>query len=85
MANAARIEADYVTPAEYLAIEVVSVARHEYLADAVYAMSGTTVAHRRIISNLDRELGQQLRGYGCEAFTSEIKVCIQVGGDCFYC
>ena len=84
MASALHVEADYVTPEEYLASEAASNERHEYLAGAVYAMSGTTVTHGRIIHNIDRELGQQLRGRRCEAFTSEIKVRIRVGTDQFY-
>ena len=67
-----------------MASEAVSDVRHEYLAGVVYAMSGTTVTHGRIIHNIDRELGQQLRGRRCEAFTSEIKVRIRVGADEFY-
>ena len=84
MATALRFEADYVTPEEYLAMEAGSDVRHEYLAGAVYAMSGTTMAHGRIIANVSSELVRQLRGRRCEAFTSEIKVRIQVGADSFY-
>ena len=84
MATAVHVEADYLSPEEYLAREAVSDVRHEYLAGAVYAMSGTTVAHGRIISNIFGELARQLRGRRCEAFTSEIKVRIQIGADSFY-
>ena len=84
MASALHVEADYVTPEEYLASEAASSERHEYLAGAVYAMSGTTAAHGRIIQNIMRELGQQLRGRRCEAFTSEIKVRIPVGRESFF-
>ena len=84
MASALQVEAEYVTPEEYLAGEAVSDVRHEYLAGVVYAMSGTTMTHGRIIHNIDRELGQQLRGRRCEAFTSGIKIRIRVGADEFY-
>ena len=42
------------------------------------------VAHGRIVGNISGELARQLRGRRCEAFTSEIKVRIQFGADCFY-
>ena len=84
MTNALQVEAEYVTPEEYLASEAVSDARHEYLAGAVYAMSGTTMGHGRIIRNLLSELARQLRGRRCEAFTSEIKVRIPIGRESFY-
>ena len=84
MATALRFEADHVTPEEYLAMEAGSDVRHEYLAGAVYAMSGTMVAHGRLVGNISSELARQLRGRRCEAFTSEIKVRIQVGADSFY-
>ena len=84
MAGALHAEADYVTPNEYLASEAAGNVRHEYLAGAVYALSGTTVAHGWIIQNMMRELGLQLRGHRCEAFTSEIKVRIPVGADSLF-
>ena len=84
MASALQVEADYVTPEEYLASEAASDVRHEYLAGAVYAMSGTTMGHGRIIRNLLGEFVRQLRGRRCEAFASEIKVRIPVGRDSFY-
>ena len=84
MASALQVEAEYVTPEGYLASEAVSDVRHEYLAGVVYAMSGTTVAHGRIIHNIDSDLGRQLHGRRCEAFTSEIKVRIPIGRDSFY-
>ena len=84
MGNALLAEAYHVTPEEYLASEAASNERHEYLAGTVYAMSGTTMNHGRIIHNVDRELGQQLRGRRCEVVTSELKVRIRVGMDEFY-
>ena len=84
MASALQVKAEYVTPEEYLASEAASDVRHEYLAGVVYAMSGTTVTHGRIIHNLDSDLGRQLRGRRCETFTSEIKVRIPVGRDSLF-
>ena len=67
----------YVTEEDYLAAEEVSEVRHEYLAGAVYAMAGASRPHNRIASNLIRELGNQLRGKRCEAFSTDLKLRIR--------
>ena len=81
----AQVVADYhVTPEEYLAGELIADRKHEYVAGIVYAMSGTTSGHGRIITSIIRELGSQLSGRRCEAFTSELKVRIRTAGAHFY-
>ncbi len=84
MGNAQAVADYYVTPEEYLAGELIAERRHEYVAGIVYAMSGTTTGHGRILTNISRELSQQLRGRRCEAFTSELKVRIQTQKSHFY-
>lgn len=77
--------AGYLTsPEEYLAAERLSETKHEYLAGVVYAMAGTSVDHNRIAVNILRELGNQLRGHPCEAFSSDVKVRIESMGSRFY-
>ena len=65
---------DYISPEEYLSGELIAEARHEYVAGVVYAMSGTTVGHWRIVTSIVQSLGNQLAGRRCEVFSSEIKV-----------
>ena len=76
MGNAVRADY-YQTPEEYLAGERVSQEKHEYLAGVIYAMAGTSIGHDRIAGNIYGELRQQLRGTPCEAFSSDVKVCIR--------
>lgn len=65
---------DLISPASYLAQELQSTTKHEYLGGVVYAMSGASNRHNRIATNVTVALGSQLRGRSCEAFNSDTKV-----------
>ena len=69
---------------EYLRHEEVSEIRHEYIAGRVYAMSGGTIEHIRIVRNLAAALHPVLRGSHCEHFESEVKVWIEAWRCYFY-
>lgn len=64
------------TPAEYLARERPSATRHEYLDGYLFEMAGASREHNLITSNLNRELGSQLRDRPCEVYSSEMRVCV---------
>jgi Uma2 family endonuclease len=66
---------------EYLEGEEHASVRHEYVRGQVYAMVGTTRAHNKIALTLAATLRSHLRGSGCEAFMSDMKVRID---DIFY-
>jgi Uma2 family endonuclease len=63
-----------VTVDEYLAGELNSSVKHEYLGGVVYAMSGAKVAHNRIATNISGMLYTRLRRKPCEPFNSDMKV-----------
>jgi Uma2 family endonuclease len=58
---------------EYLTFEEGSNVRHEYIDGQVYAMSGGSANHNRIVKNLSREL-DAARVRGCESFFSDLRV-----------
>ncbi|HVF27794.1 MAG TPA: Uma2 family endonuclease [Pyrinomonadaceae bacterium] len=62
------------TVEEYLRMERAADVRHEYLDGEIFEMSGETVSHGRISSNIIISLGGQLRGKGCDVFTKDMKV-----------
>lgn len=66
-----------LTVEEYLAAEIDSEVRHEYLGGYLYAMAGGKNAHGRIAVNFLISLGTQLKGKACEAFNSDTKVRIE--------
>ena len=68
----------WVSPAQYLAQELDSSYKSEYVGGAIYAMSGAKNRHNRIATNAIGALVQRLRGRRCEAFNSDTKVRIQL-------
>jgi len=60
--------------AEYLEAERQSPVRHELVQGEAVAMSGASLAHNRIVSNLVLALGPKLRARGCDVFSSDMRV-----------
>lgn len=51
--------------------------RHEYEDGEVFAMSGSTVEHNAIISNINREFSIQFKGRPCQVYASGLKLRIE--------
>jgi Uma2 family endonuclease len=64
----------YFTPEEYLDIERMSPIKHEYLQGQIVAMAGASKAHVIITGNLSALLINHLRGKGCIAYATDMKV-----------
>jgi Uma2 family endonuclease len=60
-----------ITRDEFLAGELVSEMKHEFIDGRVYAMSGGSMNHQRIGRNFSNEAGQGLKGKGCEPSNSD--------------
>jgi Uma2 family endonuclease len=67
-----------VSVEDYLAGELVSPVKHEYVAGVVYAKAGARNAHNLIASNTLVALGSRLRGKPCHAYNSDTKVRIRL-------
>ena len=65
---------DYVTPDEYLAIEVKAERKHEYFDGRVYAMAGAGFNHNYIVSNLASKIGNFLNGKNCDILIADLRV-----------
>ncbi|MGL5833479.1 MAG: Uma2 family endonuclease [Waterburya sp.] len=72
------------TPEEYFQWEEGQQVRHEYIDGEVYAMSGGTINHSKIASNLNFILKSHLRGGGCQVLTSDARVNIVQSNDYVY-
>lgn len=59
---------------DYLAGELVSPIKHEYLGGVVYAMAGARNAHNVIATNTLIAAGTRLRGRRCRPFNSDTKI-----------
>ena len=64
----------YFTPEEYLEIEQISPIKHEYIQGQIVAMAGASKAHVIITGNLSALLVNHLRGTGCIAYATDMKV-----------
>lgn len=65
---------------EYLAGEQSSELRHEYIDGQVYAMTGASRAHGLIVNALAFALTPAARRKGCQLFTSDMKLRLEIGG-----
>jgi Uma2 family endonuclease len=65
---------ELVSVEDYLAGELTSDVKHEYLGGYVYAMAGARNVHNRIAGAILGSLYNQLRGKPCEPFNSDTKV-----------
>lgn len=66
-----------ITPESYLASELKSPVKHEYVGGAVYAMAGGRNIHNIISVNILGALHMRLRGKKCRPFNSDTKVRIR--------
>src|SRR5271155_2602169 len=69
---------DLISVEDYLAGELISRVKHEYLGGLVYAMAGARIAHNRITTNTLGSLHARLRGRLCEPFNSDMKIRVQL-------
>jgi Uma2 family endonuclease len=63
---------------DYLAGELVSQVKHEYLGGVVYAMAGAANLHNMIVMNIGVALQNRLRGKQCRAFNSDTKIRVRL-------
>jgi Uma2 family endonuclease len=64
----------FVTPEQYLADERRADFKSEYIDGEVYAMTGASLAHNTITSNLMMGMGEKVRGGPCRPFSSDMRV-----------
>ncbi|MCI0683251.1 MAG: Uma2 family endonuclease [Gemmataceae bacterium] len=63
---------------DYLAGELVSPIKHEYVGGVVYAMAGAINRHNRIATNVLGTVHARLRGRPCQPFNSDTKVRVRL-------
>jgi Uma2 family endonuclease len=74
----AAVKWNLVSVDEYLANELRSPIKHEYLGGVVYAMAGAQNVHNRIATNTVSSLNTRLRKRPCQAFNSDTKVRVRL-------
>jgi len=76
MSGAPRL--DLISVEDYLAGELVSPVKHEYIGGVVYAMAGGRNQHNLIATNVLAILHSRLQGSRCRSFNSDTKIRIQL-------
>lgn len=69
---------DLLSVEDYLAGELASPIKHEYLGGVLYAMVGARNAHNIIATNTIGALHTRLRGQSCRPFNSDTKIRIRL-------
>jgi Uma2 family endonuclease len=70
--------AKLISVRDYLAGELASQVKHEYLAGVIYAMAGARNVHNLISGNFFGLLHARLRGKPCRPYNSDTKIRIQL-------
>jgi Uma2 family endonuclease len=65
---------------EYLALELRTHEKHEYLDGEVFAMTGASGPHNLIVTNVVSELRQQLKKRPCVVYPSDLRVKVSSTG-----
>jgi len=67
----------FISESEYLADEVGSEVKHEYVAGTLFAMAGGSNRHNWIVTRLTAALSLKCAGSPCEPYNSDTKIRIQ--------
>ena len=68
------VKYNYVTQEAYLEAEREASEKHEYYQGEIFAMSGASVRHNRIFTNLFLDIGIKLKGKGCFPYGSDLRI-----------
>ena len=67
-------QATFISEQDYLAQEKAAEVKHEYIAGQVFAMTGASMNHERIVTNVLKRFGTHLESSPCDVFGSNLKV-----------
>jgi Uma2 family endonuclease len=73
-----------ITPQEYLDLERKAEVKSEYMDGEMFAMSGASREHARIVLNIASHLNSEFQGRPCEVYASELRTKITQTGSYTY-
>jgi Uma2 family endonuclease len=68
------------TYADYVAIELTSSTKHEFLDGEIYAMAGGSEEHSALAAEVLRVLGNAIGDRPCRAHTSDLRIYVEAAG-----
>ena len=72
--NEPALKYNYISPEEYLEAERAALEKHEYSQGEIFAMSGASLKHNKIFSNLFRDIAFKIKGKGCRPYGSNLRI-----------
>lgn len=72
--NEPALKYNYISPEEYLEAERAALEKHEYYQGEIFAMSGASLKHNKIFSNLFGDIAFKLKGKGCRPYGSDLRI-----------
>ena len=75
---------EFVSVEDYLAAEMASDVRHEYLGGNLYAMAGETREHNEIAQNFAFSVRPHIRKGGCKLYLSDIRLNFELRGEEYF-
>lgn len=70
----------FITPDEYLEFERAALEKHEYFNGEIFDMSGASLEHVGIASNINASFALQLKKRPCKSYQSDLRVHIPTAG-----
>lgn len=68
------------TYADYVALELESTTKHEFLGGEIYAMAGDSEEHSALAAEILRLLGNAVRAKPCRVHTSDLRIYVEAVG-----
>ncbi len=72
--NDPALQYNYISADDYLKAERDAAEKHEYYQGEIFAMSGASVKHNRVFSNLFIDIGQKLKAKECRPYGSDLRI-----------
>jgi Uma2 family endonuclease len=72
--------ATFISPEEYLAQERLAERKSEYFRGEVFAMSGASRRHVRIVTNLVSTIWPRVKGRACEVYANDLRLRVTPAG-----
>jgi Uma2 family endonuclease len=72
--NEPALQYNYISAEEYLERETQSNEKHEYYQGEIFAMSGASLPHNDIFSNLFGDIAYKLKGKNCKPYGSDLRI-----------
>ncbi len=76
----AQTQTSYLTPQEYLAMERLAQYKSEYFDGEIFAMSGASPAHNRVVANALTEINLQFKKRPCLVYANDMRVKVSPTG-----